>query len=168
MLQEGEIRQLYVKQNANADALDTTIRSMTSFIDHLKTIKADYESGKSKPRDFRIGKELFSKKFDFEIQSSFKAEEMYKNALARKRTLTAEMFEVATKLWPKYLPSMPLEADTLTRIKKVIDVVALQHCKRENFQSEIEREIPLLTKFLEEKKYRHSRSYQATRRAQRT
>lgn len=151
MLKNGEIRQLYIKNNADAHLLDTAANAISRFVAHLNTLKTDFESGKTKPRDFRIGKELFSKKFDFEIQSSFKAEEMYKNALARKRTLTAEMFDVATKLWPKYLPSMPLEADTFTRIKKIIDVVALQHCKRENFQSEIEREIPLLTKFLEEK-----------------
>lgn len=151
MLTTGEIRQLYVKTKSDPSMLDTAVKAITGFQAHLNTIKSDFESGKTKAKDFRIGRDLFSKKFDFEIQSSYKAEEMYQNAVARKKSLTAEMYLVATKLWPKYFANLPLEADTLTRIKKLIDIVALQHCKREDFQSEIEREIPLLTKFLEEK-----------------
>jgi hypothetical protein len=60
------------------------------------------------------------------------------------------MFDIATKLWPKYMPNIVIEKDSLLRIKAVIDAVAMQHCKREDFQKEIERQIPILTKFVSE------------------
>lgn len=151
MLQNGEIAKLYRTNKADTSALVTASNSINSFIDHLKKMKADMDAGKIKPKDFRIGKELFNKKFNLEIGSSFTADEMYKNASDRKKSLTTEMHTIATRLWPKYLPNTPLEKDTLTLIKKLIDQVANKHCKRENFQSEIERQIPILTKFINDK-----------------
>lgn len=151
MLQNGEIAQLYRSNKADTSALVTASNSINSFIDHLKKMKADMDAGKIKPKDFRIGKELFNKKFNLEIGSTYTADEMYKNASDRKKSLTTEMHTIATRLWPKYLPNTPIEKDTLTLIKKLIDQVANKHCKRENFQSEIERQIPILTKFINDK-----------------
>lgn len=151
MLQNGEIAQLYRTNKADTSALVTASTSINGFIDHLKKMKADMDAGKIKPKDFRIGKELFNKKFNLEIGSSYTADEMYKNASDRKKSLTTEMHTIATRLWPKYLPNTPLEKDTLTLIKKLIDQVANKHCTRENFQSEIERQIPILTKFINDK-----------------
>lgn len=151
MLQNGEIAQLYRTNKADTYALVAASNSINVFIDHLKKMKADMDAGKIKPKDFRIGKELFNKKFNLEIGSSYTVDEMYKNASDRKKSLTTEMHTIATRLWPKYLPNTPLEKDTLTLIKKLIDQVANKHCTRENFQSEIERQIPILTKFINDK-----------------
>lgn len=148
MLREGEIHQYFKKNNTSTSSLDSAANQMGLFVSHLQTILKDMDSGKVKAKDFRIGKELHAKKFQYDIQSSYTADEMYQNALARKKSLTAEMYVIATKLWTKYLPSTPLESDTLLRIKKVIDVVATKHCRREDFQKEIERQIPILTQFV--------------------
>lgn len=150
MLREGEIKQLFTKNNADTKILESSAVAIEGFVAHLSDLKMQMDSGKMKAKDFRIGKELHSKKFDFEIQSSFNAESMYENAKKRKQTLTAEMFDIATKLWPKYMPNIVIEKDSLLRIKAVIDAVAMQHCKREDFQKEIERQIPILTKFVSE------------------
>lgn len=151
MLENGEIKSFYKTNKADTTALSNAVSNIKDFVTHLEGVKKDIESGKIKPKSFRLGKELFAKKFDFEIQSTKNAEEMYQIATARKHTLQTEMFQIATRLWSKYLPNEEMEKDTLLRIKKVIEKVSLSHCKRENFQSEIEREIPLLTQFIAEK-----------------
>lgn len=148
MLGQGEIGQLFQKHHADRVILDSAMNIIKEFITHLRKLKGDMESGKLKAKDFRIGEDLHASKFQYEIQSSYSAEEMYKNALSRKKTLTEEMHGIATRLWTKYLNEVPLEKDTFLRIKKVIERVANTHCKREDFQKEIERQIPLLTQFV--------------------
>lgn len=151
MLQHGEIAKLYHSEKADTTVLIIASNSINGFIDHLKKMKADMDAGKIKPRDFRIGKDLFKKKFDIEIASSFSSDEMYQNATNRKKSLQTEMHAIASRLWSKYLPNTPIEKDSLTLIKKVIDQVANKHCSRDKFQSEIERQIPILTKFINDK-----------------
>jgi uncharacterized protein (DUF885 family) len=151
MLETGEIAQLYKTKKADTAGLVSASRSIHGFIDHLKKMKTDMDAGKLKPKDFRIGKELFNKKFDIEIASTYSADEMYKNAQDRKKSLTTEMHAIASRLWFKYLPNTPVEKDSLLLIKKLIDKVALKHCARDKFQSEIEREIPILTQFITDK-----------------
>ena len=106
------------------------------------------ETGKRKAKDFRLGKDLFHKKFNLDIASRYTAEQMHDNAMARKSSLQNEMHAISTRLWHKYLPNTTLEKDSLLRIKLVIDKVALSHAKREEFQAEIERQIPILSKFI--------------------
>lgn len=151
MLQDGEISAYYKVHGGDRIMLDSAANVIARFRVHLQKILVDIDAGRIKARSFRIGKELHKKKFDFEIQSSFTSEEIFAKATARKTSLTAEMFAVAQRLWPKYLPHIPIEKDTLLCIQTVIDKVALKHCKREDFQSEIARQIPILTQFVKDK-----------------
>ncbi len=151
MLQYGEIREFYLREKADTAAFRTSIKAIQGFVIHLEGLKKEMESGKRKAKDFRLGKVLFHKKFNFDIASSYTAEEMYDHAMDRKSSLQKEMHVIATRLWDKYLPNTPLEKDSLLRIKLVIDKVALSHAKREEFQAEIERQIPILSKFIIDK-----------------
>jgi len=103
------------------------------------------------PRSFRLGKDLYAKKFDFDIQSGYNAEDIYQKAIIQKKELHGKMFTLADKLWAKYLGNAPKPADKLDLIKQVIDKISLQHTTPEKFQSEIEKQIPELTAYVKAK-----------------
>jgi uncharacterized protein (DUF885 family) len=103
------------------------------------------------PRSFRLGADLYAKKFNFDIQSSYTADEIYKIAVDHKNDLHDKMFIIADKLWKKYKGNAPKPADKLDLIKQVIDKISLQHTTPEKFQSEIEKQIPELTAYVKAK-----------------
>ncbi|SHG74846.1 protein of unknown function [Flavobacterium fluvii] len=121
------------------------VSTIKSYADWLK--KLDNKT----PRSFRLGAELYAKKFNFDIQSAYTADEMYEKAVAHKKELHNDMFVLADKLWSKYMGSAPKPTDKLELIKQVIDKVSLQHTTPEKFQSEIEKQIPELTAFVKAK-----------------
>lgn len=127
------------------DQSKLAVASIKSYADWLK--KLDNKS----PRSFRLGSELYAKKFNFDIQSAYTADEMYEKAVAHKKELHEEMFVLANKLWTKYMGSAPKPTDKLELIKQVIDKVSLQHTTPEKFQSEIEKQIAELTAYVKAK-----------------
>lgn len=103
------------------------------------------------PRSFRLGKELFDKKFVFDIQSGYSPDEIYQKALDHKDELHQKMFELSDKLWSKYCGTAPKPTDKLQLIKQVIDKISLKHTTPDKFQSEIEKQIPELTAYVKAK-----------------
>lgn len=103
------------------------------------------------PRSFRLGKKLFDKKFNYEIQSAYTPDEIYTIAVNHKSDLHKKMFELSDKLWAKYYGNEPKPSDSLKLIRQVIDKVSLQHTTPDKFQSEIEKQIPELTAYVKEK-----------------
>jgi len=103
-------------------------------------------------RSFRIGKDLYEKKFQYEIVSRYTAEEIYNKALKREEELQAKMLDITKELFSKYFPKTTVPI-TFTRehTKMLIDEISKKHVSREDFQSEIEKQIPLLTKFIKDK-----------------
>lgn len=133
------------QQNATLTKALTSIKAIEKYADFLK------EMDNPAPRSFRLGKDLYAKKFDLDIQSGFSAEEIYQKALTEKNVLHAKMFTLADKLWEKYLAKAPKPADKLELIRQVIDKISLQHTTPEKFQSEIEKQIPELIAYVKEK-----------------
>ncbi|MEP6803268.1 MAG: DUF885 domain-containing protein [Flavobacterium sp.] len=103
------------------------------------------------PRSFRLGAALYAKKFDFNIQSSYTADEIFKIAVDHKKDLHDKMFVLADKLWTKYKGTEPKPTNKLDLIKQVIDKISLQHTTPKKFQSEIEKQIPELTAYVKAK-----------------
>lgn len=103
------------------------------------------------PRSFRLGPDLYAKKFNVDIQSSYSADEIYKTAVDHKNDLHDKMFVLADKLWKKYNGNAPKPEDKLDLIKQVIDRISLHHTTPEKFQSEIEKQIPELTAYVKAK-----------------
>lgn len=134
-----EKEKTYLERNNKA------IQAIKDYIQFLKAFKND------NPRSFRLGNELYSKKFDFEIQSQYTVEEIYAAAIERKTYLHSEMEKLAVQLWPKYFGNQSLPTDKLVLIRKVIDTISVKHVKPENFKSEIERQLPELTTFVRAK-----------------
>jgi len=103
------------------------------------------------PRSFRLGKELYAKKFEYEIQSGYTAEQIYKKALEHKDELLAKMHEITTKLWPKYMAGKPMPGDRSVAIRQMIDVLSLKHVQPDSFQAAIEHQLPELVAFIKNK-----------------
>jgi uncharacterized protein (DUF885 family) len=127
------------------DKAATAIKAIQEYADFLQKMK------NPEPRSFRLGKELYNKKFDLDIQSGYSADEIYQKALNEKEVLHDKMFTLADKLWSKYLPKTDKPTDKLDVIRQVIDKISLQHTTPEKFQSEIEKQIPELTAYVKEK-----------------
>lgn len=132
------------KQSIEATA-KTAVEAIKDFADWLK--KVDNKT----PRSFRLGKELYVKKFEFDIQSGYTADEIYEKALAHKKELHEKMFELADRLWGKYMTNAEKPADKLVLIKQVIDKISEKHVKPEEFQSAIEKQLPVLIDFIKQK-----------------
>lgn len=123
----------------------TSVKAIQDYVSWLQKLE------NKTPRSFRLGKELYAKKFDFDIQSGYNAEQIYQKAISQKKDLHDKMFLLADKLWTKYLGTAPKPDDKLALIRQVIDKISLQHTTPEKFQSEIEKQIPELVAYVKEK-----------------
>ncbi|MET0393861.1 MAG: DUF885 domain-containing protein [Chitinophagaceae bacterium] len=121
------------------------IKAMNSYVAWLKQLKPD------SARSFRLGRELYAKKFGFDIESGYTAEQVYQKALDHKKELHAQMARLADQLWPKYMGAAIKPSDPLRLIRQVIDKISLNHVQPDSFQSAIEKQIPVLTAFVKEK-----------------
>lgn len=123
----------------------TAKKAITDYADWLKNLP------NKTPRSFRLGSALYAKKFNFDIQSSYTADAIFKVANDHKKDLHEKMFVLADKLWTKYKGNEAKPTNKLELIKQVIDKISLQHTTPEKFQSEIEKQIPELTAYVKAK-----------------
>jgi uncharacterized protein (DUF885 family) len=127
------------------DRAQETIRIINDYISFLKNLK------NNNPRSFRIGKDLYSKKFEYDIESSFSATEIYAKAVAHKKELHNNMYIITKKLWTKYMQGKTIPEDKLVAVKQMIDAISIKHVAADSFQIAIELQIPTLVNFIKEK-----------------
>ncbi|MEY4874879.1 MAG: hypothetical protein RL708_28, partial [Bacteroidota bacterium] len=101
-----------------ADASKAAAKAVNDYADWLK--KLDNKT----PRSFRLGAALYSKKFDFDIQSAYTADEMYQKAIDHKKELHQKMFALSNQLWSKYMGNDKKPTDSLKLIRQVIDKIS--------------------------------------------
>ncbi len=121
------------------------VDAIKSYVEFLKSLKND------SPRSFRLGNDLYKKKFEFDIQSGYTADEVLAKAIAHKTELHQKMAEISVKLWPKYFAGQDMPKDSLQMIRQMIDKLSLIHVQPDSFQSAIEKQIPILVDFIKEK-----------------
>ena len=131
-----------------ADRMATARLAIERYIAFLKTDVL--EAGHF--RSFRIGKALFDRKFAYDIQSRYPADEVYRQALAHKAALLHDMGRRAARLYPTYLPGQPAPADTLQLVRAVIDQLTRKHAPRDGFVDAVKRQIPTLVAFVNDHK----------------
>ena len=107
--------------------------SIRDYANWLKNLK------NPSPRSFRLGKELYAKKFEYDIQSGYTPETIYQKALERKSILHQEMMKITTQLWKKYFDAKAMPSDSLVAIKMMIDNLSAKHVHRDSFQLAIEK-----------------------------
>ncbi len=126
---------------------DAAQKAIEGYIDWLQKDILD-KSDSAQMRSFRIGKELYSKKFVLDIDSRYGADDVYKKAEVRKDYLHSDMNRLTDLMWSKYFKNEKAPVDTLVKIKMMIDKLSLQHCKRDKFLETIEKQLPELTAFI--------------------
>lgn len=125
--------------------VDTCIAAINNYVDFLSNLKND------SPRSFRLGKELYAEKFEYDIQSAYSAEKIYEKAVNRKKELHEEMAKITTQLWSKYFSDQKMPDDKLKAIRMMIDRLSEEHVHRDSFQTAIEQQIPELVEFINKK-----------------
>lgn len=125
---------------------ESAIKAINGFADWLEKMP------NPNPRSFRLGSELYAKKFEFDIQSDKSAKEIYQNALAHKKELHQKMVKISRQIWSKHMGQKQMPKDEYVLVKQLIDQLSLQHTTPENFQKDIEKQIPQLEKFVQDKK----------------
>lgn len=124
---------------------NTCVKAVTDYVVWLQKLKNE------NPRSFRLGKELYSKKFEFDIQSGFSADQIFDIANQHKQELHQKMFAITEQLWPKYMKDKVMPESKLSAIKQLIDAISLNHVKADSFQTAIEQQIPQLVEFVNKK-----------------
>lgn len=119
--------------------------AMKGFAEWLRQLKNE------DPRSFRLGKALYEKKFDYEIQSGYTAEQIFDKAVQHKNELHEKMHGITQQLWPKYFGGKAMPSDKLVAIKQIIDTLSINHVQPDSFQAAIEKQIPELEAFIKEK-----------------
>lgn len=126
----------------NANACKKSVLSFVTFLEKMPNLH---------PRDFRLGKELYVTKFSQQIQSEYNSDELFYMALNRKKYLHEQMFHYTQVLWKDYFTNKAIPKDTIVAIRMMIDTLSAQHIKAEDFQTSIEKHIPLLVDFINNK-----------------
>ena len=102
-------------------------------------------------RDFRIGADLYEKKFALDIYSSLTAKQLFEKAQKEKSRVHGEMIKITEQLWPTYFPEQAMPENKLVAIKALIDHISVKHVARDEFVDSIRAQIPELEKFVMEK-----------------
>lgn len=131
-----EIERLSQKTMAAKNAIE-------NYINFLKKLKPQ--------KSYSIGKELFLKKFNYEMLTGRDAETTYANALQRKMILHKEMLKLSKELWTKYMGKESMPKEDMVLIKKVIDKISEKHVNANDFVQEIKNQIPVLSNFVVDK-----------------
>jgi hypothetical protein len=131
-----EIERLSQKTMAAKSAIE-------NYINFLKKLKPQ--------KSYSIGKELFLKKFNYEMLTGRDAETTYANALQRKMILHKEMLKLSKELWTKYMGKESMPKEDMVLIKKVIDKISEKHVNANDFVQEIKNQIPILSNFVVDK-----------------
>lgn len=130
--------------------LDIAINAINDYIVFLEAkVKSMLQQGNA--HNFRIGEYLYNKKFQYDIESSFSAKEIYEKALKRKEELHAEMSRITDELWPKYMANTRPPRDEKQKIKLLIDRIAVNHVHRDSFLNAVETQIKELVEFVNQK-----------------
>lgn len=102
-------------------------------------------------RSFRIGSDLYRKKFGYELQIESTPEELYRAALVAKEEMRSKMFEAAIELYPKFYGEKLPPKDRQKVIENVVQKVVKNHSKPTDFIESVRKQLPELTKFINEK-----------------
>lgn len=129
--------------------VDESVAAINGFISYLENdVLANLNEENS--RSFRIGKNLFEKKFSYDIQSEYSAEEIFQTAVEEKAILHDKMFQLSDMLWKDYFGDKEKPGKRLDQIRMVIDEVSKKHVHRDSFITAIRQQIPQLEAFIKE------------------
>jgi len=81
--------------------------------------------------DFRLGPELYAKKFRHALKTDMTPDELERRATSGYEEARAQMLRLARELWPAWLKDEPMPDDEGQIVRRVLDAIAADHPKAE-------------------------------------
>ena len=135
------------EKNLYAARIADAGNAVVNYANYLSDLDKAQQASHS-ARSFRLGGALYEQKFAFENQATGTAEQLVQKAQAARDALLVRMDGLADELWTKTMGDAAKPAERIRKIGMVIDKLSNQHVARENFVTEIRRQIPLLQDFV--------------------
>ena len=114
-----------------------------------------YLENELRPRangEWRIGRELFNQKFEWETDAGVTAEQNYADALAEFDRVRNEMYVVARQVWSAYFPGVPLPPDDSegrrVTIERVLRHIAQDHGKPARLTRDVRATVADIKRFI--------------------
>jgi len=136
------------EKDALQQNIDKTVKATQEFIAALKAMSADK---KRAFKDFRIGKELFTAKFKYDLVTDFTPGQVYEKAQADKKMYHEKMIGIAGLLWEKYYGQQARPKEDLEMVRMVLDKIQLQHATPAGFFDSLTDQVYRLKHFIVEK-----------------
>ncbi|MBP6532869.1 MAG: DUF885 family protein, partial [Bacteroidia bacterium] len=138
--------------DAEKDDLQKNVAKTTKAInDYVTALKGILADKKYEFRNFRIGKELFTDKFKYDLATDFTPEQVYEKATADKQMYHSKMVAISNSLWSKYYQTESKPTDSLKLIQMVLDKIQLDHAKPSAFFDSLTNHVYRLKQFIIEK-----------------
>ena len=77
--------------------------------------------------DFRLGRELYERKFRHALRATISPDELERRAAASYEEVRAEMHALARELWPAWMGTTPMPDDDDALTRAVLDAIAVDH-----------------------------------------
>jgi uncharacterized protein (DUF885 family) len=77
--------------------------------------------------DFRIGRDLYERKFAHRLKATISVEELERRAVATYDEVRAEMLRLALQLWPTWVGEEPMPEDPDALTRRVLDAIGRDH-----------------------------------------
>ncbi len=101
--------------------------------------------------DFRLGRDLYERKFRHALKSSTTPDELERRATAAYDEVRAEMLRIARDLWPALIGQEAPPEDTDTLIRRVLDEIAKEHPRAEELLDFSRAEVGRIEEFVRER-----------------
>jgi len=139
------LRKASLYDKKNHEILDRALRGTRAFRTFLDQLEE-----KGEFRDFRLGKMLYKRKFELDLQSDYTPSTLWEAAQYEMDEAHTQILRLTQKLWPKYFGE---ERNTfsLTESARLIDRISEQHTAPDSFLLAIRRQLPKLIDFIREK-----------------
>ena len=77
--------------------------------------------------DFRLGVDLYARKFRHALKTDWTLRQLEERALAEYDRVRGEMVRLARELWPRWVPGEPVPDDEGVLVRRVLDAIAAEH-----------------------------------------
>jgi uncharacterized protein (DUF885 family) len=125
--------------------VNRAVVAIKGYVDALKAIESNK---KMDFRDFRIGKDLFTTKFKYDLAIDLTPEQVYNQAIADEAVYHRQMFHTADSIWPIYMGAQAKPKDSFALVQQVLDKIQLKHAKPADFQDSAISQLYQLKQFI--------------------
>ena len=117
----SEVQDAPLRDRVNG-AADTAVAAVEAFTAWLRDELLPSATG-----DFRLGRDLYERKFRHALKSTIAPDELEARAAAAYDEVRAEMLRIARELWPRFVGDEPQPNETDALVRRVLDEIAREH-----------------------------------------